>query len=213
MAAAQGSKHRIVEVGADLMSRRGLSGVTLGVLADEVGMSKSGLFAHFRSKDAIEIAILDHRAAAADRTVVEPAAGAPAGLPRLVAMMVNWLGWTARAGLRGGCPVAAGIFELDDASGEVRERLERIEAHWRDELVREAVEAVRAGQLSANADADQLVFELFGLYLGHHAAKRFVRDPKADERALMALIGVLGRYGAQTGVCRDLVVAAVRRRK
>src|SRR5712672_2531443 len=96
----------ILKRGLALMSQSGLSGVTLGVLADQVGMSKSGLFAHFRSKEEVQIGLLQYMAEFATTRVVAPAMKADEGLPRLKALVANWFGWTRRAGLPGGCPVA-----------------------------------------------------------------------------------------------------------
>ncbi len=102
------------------MSQSGLAGVTLGVLADQVGMSKSGLFAHFRSKEDVQIGLLQYMAQFATTHVVQPRMSADEGLPRLKALVHNWFGWAQRAGLPGGCPVAAGLFEFDDVEGAVR---------------------------------------------------------------------------------------------
>src|SRR5438132_5046406 len=96
------TRERILDQGLALMSRAGLSGVTLGVLADQVGMSKSGLFAHFRSKDDVQIELLAHTAEFARAHVLEPSMTAPDGLPRLRAAVRNWFGWAQRAGLPGG---------------------------------------------------------------------------------------------------------------
>src|SRR5580693_3558274 len=111
---APATRARILDQGLDLVSRGGLASVTLGGLAERVGMSKSGLFAHFRSKEAVQIALLDQSAALADEVVVKPALAGPPGLARLRALVGLWLGWPARAGLSGGCPIAAALFELDD---------------------------------------------------------------------------------------------------
>ena len=109
MGEAGTTRERILEHGLALMSQSGLGGVTLGVLADQVGMSKSGLFAHFKSKDEVQIGLLDHMARFADERVVRPAMTRPEGLARLEALVRNWFGWAQRAGLPGGCPVAAGF--------------------------------------------------------------------------------------------------------
>src|SRR5579872_2693004 len=100
------TRARILEEGLALMSQYGLGGVTLGVLADRVGMSKSGLFAHFKSKDEVQIGLLEHTLKVGGQRIVAPALRAPEGVQRLEALMRNWLGWTKRAGLAGGCPVA-----------------------------------------------------------------------------------------------------------
>ena len=190
---AKTSRERILDHGLDLMSAVGLSGVTLGVLADEVGMSKSGLFAHFRSKEAVQIALLEEMARVAGEVVVEGAMAEPPGLSRLAALVRNWLGWTSRAGLRGGCPIAAALFELDDMDGEVRARVLVMESQWRGLLCGLTREAVVLGDLDADLDVDQFVWELCGVYLSHHASRRFLRDPKADERAILAFEALLQR--------------------
>ena len=100
-----------------------MPGVTIGSLASQVGMSKSGLFAHFKSKDDIDIALLEQMFELAQKNIVVPAMRAQPGLSRLTALVKNWFGWSTKAGLIGGCPDAAGMFELDDVEGPVREKL------------------------------------------------------------------------------------------
>src|SRR6266481_9125561 len=128
------TRDRILHQGLALMSQSGLGGVTLGVLAEQVGMSKSGLFAHFRSKEDVQIELLSHMAEFAAVHVLEPSITASEGLPRLRALVRNWFGWAQRAGLPGGCPVAAGLFEYDDIEGPVRNKIQEMEAEWRDLL-------------------------------------------------------------------------------
>ena len=115
---AQDTKTRLLQVGVDQLSSAGLSGVTLGQLATAAGLSKSGLFAHFKSKDQLQIDLLDEASRLSDHEVLSPSIQAAAGLPRLQALVGLWLGWSSRAGLGGGCPLAAALFELDDQSGE-----------------------------------------------------------------------------------------------
>jgi AcrR family transcriptional regulator len=193
MGTAATKRRKILEQGLDLLSEAGLSGVTLGVLANEVGMSKSGLFAHFRSKEAVQIALLQEMARVANLAVVAPAMEAPAGLPRLRALVENWLGWTTRAGLRGGCPVAAALFELDDAETDVRGEVLAMEGRWRGLLDQLTRDAVAAGDLRLDLDVRQFVWELCGIYLSHHASHRFLRDPEADDRAAAALDALIAR--------------------
>src|SRR5580692_11041132 len=129
------TRDRILHQGLALLSQSGLAGVTLGVLADQVGMSKSGLFAHFRSKEEVQIELLKHTTEFANARIVVPAMRAEKGLPRLKALMANWFGWAQRAGLPGGCPVAAGLFEFDDVEGRVRDKIVEMEATWRHTLI------------------------------------------------------------------------------
>ena len=192
--AAAKTYDRILDLGLQMLSMNGLSGVTFGALARTVGMSKSGLFAHFRSKEDIQRRLLIHAEALVEVHVVGPAMAEPPGLPRLGALMRRWLGWPQRAGLGGGCPIAAAMFELDDLDGDVRAQVGDAEARSRSllaELVREAVEEE---VLQADADVDQIVWELRSIYLGHHVSGRFVGETLADDRALAAFEALIHRY-------------------
>jgi AcrR family transcriptional regulator len=201
------TRERILHQGLALMSQSGLDGVTLGVLADQVGMSKSGLFAHFRSKEDVQIELLSHMAEFAMAHVVEPSMTADEGLPRLRALVRNWFGWAQRAGLPGGCPVAAGLFEFDDVEGRVRNKILEMESQWRFTLTELVQRAVSLGHLRRDLDVDQFVWELCGIYLGHHAAHRFLRSADADRRAQTAFQALVDR-AMQPGKGRSKNVAA-----
>jgi AcrR family transcriptional regulator len=175
------------------MSQSGLNGVTLGLLANHVGMSKSGLFAHFSSKEDVQLQLLTHMAEFVMEHVVRPSMTAHDGLPRLRALVRNWFGWAERAGLPGGCPVAAGLFEFDDVEGRVRNKILEMEAAWQRMLVRIVERAVELGHLRRGLDVDQFVWELGGIYLAHHAAHRFLRSADADYRAQTAFRALLDR--------------------
>lgn len=175
------------------MSRDGMAGVTLGVLADQVGMSKSGVFAHFRSKDEVQISLLDQMARVAAPVVLEPAMAEPEGLPRLEALVRNWFGWAQRAGLPGGCPTAAAMFELDDVESPVRDKVVQMEAEWRGMLEGLTRQAVEYGHLKADLDVEQFVWELCGIYLAHHTSQRFLRRPDSDDRAHAAWRALVDR--------------------
>jgi AcrR family transcriptional regulator len=193
MARAASTRDRILEQGLALMSQAGLSGVTLGVLADQVGMSKSGLFAHFKSKEEVQIELLEHTAEFATARVVAPAMQVEEGLLRLKALVANWFGWTRRAGLPGGCPVAAGFFEFDDTEGPARDKILEMEGEWRGLLTGLVQQAVDRGHLRRDLDIAQFVWELCGIYLSHHVAYRFLRSADADRRAQTAFEALLER--------------------
>jgi AcrR family transcriptional regulator len=188
---------KLLESGLGLMSQQGLSGVTLGRLAAQVGISKSGVFAHFSSKAEVQIALLEYTIQFVAPRVIEPALREPAGLARLQAIVRNWFGWAGRAGLPGGCPIAAALFELDDVEGPVREKVVQMEAAWRDTLSQFVREAIECGELRADLDIEQFVWELCGIYLNHHVSTRFVRDPQADARGASAFSALLSRAGAR----------------
>jgi AcrR family transcriptional regulator len=193
MGHAATTRERILEEGLALMSQSGLGGVTLGVLAGQTGMSKSGLFAHFRSKEDVQVQLLEHMARLANGRVVEPAMKAAEGLPRLRALVRNWFGWAERAGLPGGCPVAAGLFEFDDVESPVRDKILELESHWRGLLTGLVARAVSLGHLRRDLDKSQFVWELCGIYLSHHAAYRFLRAADAGRRANIAFESLVRR--------------------
>jgi AcrR family transcriptional regulator len=192
MTKIEGTHRRILWRGLEIVSERGLGGVSLGGLADRAGMSKSGLFAHFRSKEELQVELLGAAEAALKREVVDPIVEVPEGLPKLRALVGRWLGWAARSGLPGGCPLYAAAFELDDAEeGPVRDFLMQSKGEWSrmlEELVREAV---ALGHLGEDLDAVQFVWQLEGIYLSHHVSQRLMRDPEADARALAAFDGLV----------------------
>ena len=185
---------RILDEGLEMLTVTGLSGVTFGALAEAVGMSKSGLYAHFRSKEDVQVRLLAHADALAAAKVLAPAMAEAPGLPRLGAFMRNWLGWTRRVGLRGGCPIASALFELDDLDGKVRIQVGNAEAGVRALLATLIGEAIAEGALRGDIDVDQIVWELRGIYLGHHVSSRFVGEPLADERAWIAFEALVDRY-------------------
>src|SRR6202030_1346405 len=179
-----------------LLSASGFAGVTIGVLANHVGMSKSGLFAHFKSKEDIDIALLERLADVAHKHVVVPAMRAQEGLSRLTALVETWFGWSTKAGLVGGCPAAAGMFELDDVEGPVRDKLLELEKQWDEILKQFIVESIAAGDLRPDLDIDQFIWELMGFYLNHHASRRFMRNRDANMRARKAFQGLIDRSRA-----------------
>jgi AcrR family transcriptional regulator len=190
------TRDRILDAGLDLLSASGFAGVTIGVLANHVGMSKSGLFAHFKSKEDIDIALLEQMVEVAHKNVVVPAMRAQQGLSRLTALVENWFGWSTKAGLVGGCPAAAGMFELDDVEGRVREKLLELEKQWNEMLKQFIAESITAGDLRQDLDIDQFIWELMGFYLNHHASRRFMRNRDANMRARKAFQGLIDRSRA-----------------
>jgi AcrR family transcriptional regulator len=189
----QATRDRILDAGLNLLSTSGFAGVTIGLLASQVGMSKSGLFAHFKSKEDIDIALLERMGEIASKNVVVPAMRAQQGLSRLTALVENWFGWSTKAGLLGGCPAAAGMFELDDVEGPVREKLLELEKQWDETLKQFISESITTGDLRKDLDIDQFIWELTGFYLNHHASRRFMRSRAANMRAKKAIQGLIGR--------------------
>jgi AcrR family transcriptional regulator len=173
-----------------------LRGVTIGTLAESLGLSKSGLFAHFRSKDALDVALIEHAAERFVETVVRPALAAPRGEPRLVVLFERVLDWPARCGLPGGCPMIAAAAELDDCACAARDVLVAQQRELLETLAELARGAVREGHFGTALPPEQLAWELFGIQLAHHHAARLLRDPSSGERAHAAFAALLQRARA-----------------
>ncbi len=180
------TRQAILERAASLASRRGLEGVTIGRLAAELGLSKSGLFAHFQSKEALQIQILRHTAELFVDRVIRPALKAPRGERRVRALFEAWLSWARADLLKGGCLFVAAATELDDREGPVREELVRQQKDWLELCANVAKTAVGEGQFRPGLDAAQFAHDFYGLMLVYHHARRLLRDPRAEERARSA---------------------------
>jgi AcrR family transcriptional regulator len=185
-----GTRDAILDRALRLSSELGLEGLTLGRLAEALDLSKSGLFAHFGSKEALQVAVLDRAAARFADDVVRPALAAPRGEARLRALFERWLAWAGA--LPGGCIFVQAASELDDRPGAARERLATLEKDWLDTIARLVRGAQQEGELVAELDADQLAFELHGAMLAWHHATRLLRDGVAEARARAALERLLG---------------------
>lgn len=166
-----------------LATRIGLDGLTIGRLATDLGLSKSGLFAHFRSKEALQIQVLD---AAAERfidEVVKPAVREPRGEPRVTALFERWLAWTKSNSGPGGCLFVAAAAELDDRPGVVRERLVALQKGWLEMVGIMFSTGVTAGRFRGDLDPDEFAHDLYAIMLGFHHAARLMKDPRAEARA------------------------------
>jgi len=185
------TREAILDRAVDLASVTGLEGLSIGTLAQETGLSKSGLFAHFGSKERLQVEILD---AAAERfldTVVRPARQAPHGEARIRALFDNWLAWASVQNVRGGCLFVAACFEFDDRPGPVQEHIVYLQRGWLDILARAVNKAVAAGDFRPGTDARQFAHDLYAIALGYHHAKRLLREPDAEARARSAFEALL----------------------
>ncbi|HEX6155591.1 MAG TPA: TetR/AcrR family transcriptional regulator [Burkholderiales bacterium] len=183
----------ILDAALRIVSKAGLDGLTIGTLADATGMSKSGLFAHFGSREELLLAVLAHGQAEFTEVVFQPAMAKARGLPRLKAMFTNWLDWTESADLPGGCPMIGGATEFDDKPGPVRDMLAGGQRIWIETLKRSVRQAIEEGQMPADTDPEQIAFEMFGIALVVHHHRRLLGYPKARARALAALEKLLSR--------------------
>jgi AcrR family transcriptional regulator len=180
------TRERIVDRAWRLASRDGLSGLTLGRLASELGLSKSGLFAHFGSKEGLELEILKRAAEAFVEQVVEPARSATHGARRLRQLFENWLRWVSDPAMPGGCVFLAAAAELDDKPGPQRDFLVSAQSGFLGSIAREAELALADGQFKKTLDRQQFAFEMLGIVLAYHHSGRLLGDEKALLRARTA---------------------------
>ncbi len=166
-----------------LATQVGLEGLTIGKLAEHVGMSKSGLFAHFASKENLQIAVLEEGAARFVALVVAPALKKQRGEPRLRALLENWLSWSKADFLPGGCIFVAAMVELDDRPGPARDRLLAAQRDWLATLAQAARIAVDEKQFRKDLDPEQLAYELFSIAYGYHFLRTLMDPTKSERRA------------------------------
>lgn len=182
----QATRTAILSHATKLASRVGLEGLSIGRLAADLSLSKSGLFAHFQSKEALQIQVLETAAAQFVEAVVRPALAAPRGEPRLRALFTHWLAWAKSQKMPGGCLFVAASIELDDRPGRLRDRLVRLQRDFLGVIATVARSGAAERLFRANVDPDQLAHDLYAVMLGYHHASRLLHDARAGERALAA---------------------------
>ena len=198
---AQGERTRkaILETAVHIASAEGLEGLTIGRLALELSMSKSGLFAHFGSKEDLQVATVEAARAIFIREVIKPAFDSTQGLVRLWKLCDVWLGYVQSGVFRGGCFFAAAAAEFDSRPGPVRDRIAEIMKEWLTTLRNAIVDAQKTGQLKKDIDATQLAFEFNSLELGANWAYQLYGDLRAFKRAREAIRERLSRCATVAG--------------
>jgi AcrR family transcriptional regulator len=186
MSKGTATRERILEQALKDASLQGLEGLSLGQVALEVGMSKSGLFAHFGSKEELQRQVLGAAAEKFGKIVVQPALTAPRGIPRIRAMFEGWLRWERDTSVPGGCVFTHAQAELDDRPGPVRDALADWQRQWKEMLARAASIAIEEKQFRKNVDTKQFAFQMFGIIFAYYHAKRLLDDPTAEAQARAA---------------------------
>ncbi len=184
MAKGEQTRQAILTRAFEIAKTVGLAGLSIGRLAEETGLSKSGLFAHFGSKEALEVAVVEEGVRQFVQFVMTPALRQPRGEPRIRALFERWLLWGQQ---RGGCFFVGAITELDDRSGPPRDALVQTCKDWLDTLATAARITVTEGHFRADLDPDQFAFEVYSMMLGFHAYHKFLRAPASLDRARDAL--------------------------
>jgi AcrR family transcriptional regulator len=180
------TRQRIVDQALVLASTQGIGGVTIGSLAESLDLSKSGLFAHFRSKEALQIAVLEAGAERFTQVVVVPALKARRGEPRIRALFEHWLAWGDSKELPGGCIFFAAMAELDDRPGPVRDVLVEAQRDLLGTIAHAAKIAVDEGHFRADLDRDQFAFDLYAINLAYQHAARLMKSPDSRVHATTA---------------------------
>ena len=192
MTKGEDTKNNILGIALDMASRLGLDVVSIGTLAKAAGMSKSGLFAHFQSKEKLQIELLTYAGEHFSEQVVQPALIRDAGIPRIQALVENWGQWVKR--LTGGCIFVQAANDFMDRPGKVQDFLINQQQQWIDSLKRMAISSVRVGHFRSDIDAEKFAFELYSLLLGFHLYFKLLKDNKAGNHQQSALDALLQNY-------------------
>lgn len=180
MAKGEDTRQAILVRAFEIAKTAGLAGLSIGRLAEETSLSKSGLFAHFGSKEALEVAVVEEAARQFVQFVMSPALQKPRGEPRVRALFERWIQWGTG---HGGCFFVAAITELDDRSGPPRDALVRTCKDWLDAIATAARIAVREGHFRTDLDPEQFAFEAYAVMLALHVYHKFLRAPESLDRA------------------------------
>jgi AcrR family transcriptional regulator len=193
----QASRATILHAAAKLATTKGLDGLSIGELAAEVGMSKSGLYAHFKSKEELELATIEMAAAIFDREVLQPAARARAGTKRLGALADAFLSHLERGVFPGGCFFAAVASELDTHPGPARDRVIEVQDKWLSLLRQCLLDAQASGEIDPRAEAEQAAFEIQAMLLAGNYQFVMTNDPMRLSQARKGVQHVLARLALQ----------------
>ena len=192
MTKGEDTKRFILATGLDMASRLGLESVTIGELAKATEMSKSGLFAHFKSKENLQIEILHFAGERFAEGVIIPALRVKAGIERIRTLVDSWIQWTRR--LTGGCIFVTASADFSSRPGKVRDALLEQQVQWLDSLKRFCQSAMRAGELRDRIDCDQFAFDLYSLLLGFHVYHELLQDTETRTYQETALNRLLKDY-------------------
>ncbi|TPV92785.1 MAG: TetR family transcriptional regulator [Myxococcales bacterium FL481] len=192
----QDTRDLILRAAFDEIRATGLEALSIGGLARTVGLSKSGLFAHFRSKEALQLAVLDYAAAEFTQQVMLPAFKAPRGEPRVRALFEQWVAWLDASDHAIGCVFVAGASEFDSREGPVRRQIVDTIGQWIAALDKAAAIAVQTGHFRETLDTAQFAFELEGIFTGFHLFRGLLGEPQAVTRSRRAFEALLARSRA-----------------
>lgn len=199
----KGSRKRelILQSALDFTSKFGLESLSIGELAKTVGMSKSGLFGHFKSKETLQIMVLDYAANDFINQVIIPATKKPRGLARLDNMMDNWRHWTQKK-MQGGCPFVSSIVEFDDRPGKIRDHVLKLQTEMIGSFERALLLSKEEGEIHADSDIKQVAFEIYGTMISFHIYSRLLKNKASEEMFLVSYQKIIA--GIKTDVMEAL---------
>jgi AcrR family transcriptional regulator len=187
------TRRAILDHALEVATKEGLEGLTIGRLAQDLRLSKSGLFAHFRGKEALLLQVLETARARFIEQVVKPGLAAPRGEPRVRALFESWLAWERSTALPGGCPFVTAAVELDDRPGPARDYVVQSQKDWLDVIANAARTGVKEGHFGRDFDSEQFAYEFHGIMLSYHHIARLLHDPNAETRVRRAFESLLAR--------------------
>lgn len=189
------TKEQILHTALDLSSKFGFEALSIGKLAEAVGLSKSGLFGHFKSKEKLQEMILDYTADSFTLKVFVPATKKPRGIPRIEAILDHWIIWT-KSLVEGGCPLLTAAIEYDDRPGQIRDKVKELFAQKLEFMKKAALIAITEGHFRKDSDPEQFAFEFHALMTGYHINQRLLSDKKSEQRLRNAFAKLINQYRA-----------------
>lgn len=179
-------RKRILARGISIASTQGFTAITMGTLARELELPRSGLVDHFADRESLQLGVLEQATDLFMRDVVDASRSAPAGEAQLKLLFGRWIAWSRAPLLKGGCPFVHASRQAIELPEPVRTRLKQVLDGWSEIITIAIGDAKRLGQFRADVDAGQMLFEMYGLYLSHHFFHWYMRDTAAETRTLKA---------------------------
>ncbi|MDP4983732.1 TetR/AcrR family transcriptional regulator [Pseudoalteromonas tunicata] len=191
MGKSEDTRQHILSVALNIATASSLNDLSIGTLAAATNMSKSGLFAHFKSKENLQLAVLDHANAVFRRTVIEPSSVINSPLQRLLKICELWLDWYQQQAQN--CIFIAAAVEFDDQPGPIHDKVSQDLARWLNHLNSTVKAAIEVGEFKSSLDAEQFVYELYSLYLGSQNMTWLGIEDSKHSRFQIALNGLISR--------------------
>lgn len=187
------TKENILKAAFEFTSKFGFESLSIGELAKNVGMSKSGLFGHFKSKEKLQMMVMDYAAENFTLKVIRPALRSDRGIPRIEKIMLNWKKWSSSS-LPGGCPFLSAIVEFDDRPGPVHDHIKKLQATMIGTFERSVDIAIEEGQLKKNTDKNQMAYELYSNMIGFHIYNRLLGDKGSSKKFETFYQSIIDKY-------------------